>query len=488
MLSDLINDRYYKRMNPDVAIAECYSLIEEMSALGEGTFSSTAAGATKMVGKAGIGTAKGAAGFGGRVLGNMAKGMGDVANKTVLNNSVGQTLRFNYERIKTIFMEMFKKMMKMIDNLVETVFGYHKRLARLSKDIDMAIAKRNISGEGQSDGEIITPKGLNVIGLDVTQAGSRAALIQSYFKTIKDGGSVIDGIKFNDEKSEREAIEILFQRIVGEKRPFDDITPEMMGQAVDKNLDIFRRLNEDVSAKSKNSFTKGTKDIVKGFFGKGQGASVDSKQLQAAKEKIKGGEIVGTLEQTLKIIKNSADVFIDLEGVTFLKREKENLAEIERSIEKILTEKKQMSQTMSDDRAKNAEFKKTEEAGQIADNKAAAAKAQEKQASQQSVWDEKLFDSIVRAGYAEAISNKDEQPQVDRAGKPIENPNKGQVGPSSGDPMTLKALEKDHQLLTIFFTRYSKALTDTINNCGAVFESLLTAGKSALADYYKVTK
>ena len=485
MLSDLINDRYYKRMNPDVAIAECYSLIEEMSALGEGIFSSTAAGATKMVGKAGMGTAKGAVGFGGRVLGNMAKGMGDVANKTVLNNSVGQTLRFNYERIKTIFMEMFKKMMKMIDNLVETVFGYHKRLARLSKDIDMAIAKRNISGEGQSDGEIITPKGLNIIGLDVEQPGSRAALIRSYFKTIKDGGSVIDGIKFNDEKSEREAIEILLQRITGEKRPFDNIDENMMEQAVEKNLDIFRRLNEDVTTKSKNSFTKGTKDIVKGFFGKGQGASVDSKQLQAAKEKVKGDQIVGTLEQTLKTIKNSADVFVDLEGVAFLKKEKENLAEIERSIEKILTEKKQMSQTMSDDRAKNAAFKKTEEAGKLADEKAAAAKAQ--QPSQQSVWDEKLFDSIVRAGYAEDIKNED-TPQLDRSGKPIVNPNKGQVGPSSGEPMTLQALEKDHKLLTIFFTRYSKALTDTINNCGAVFEALLTAGKSALADYYKVTK
>ena len=172
-----------------------------------------------------------------------------------------------------------------------------------------------------------------------------------------------------------------------------------------------------------------------------------------------------------------------MSGVTFLKDEKKHLADIEASIEKILTEKKQQKNEIDNGEAAAKAVKNSNDQANKADQQAAAAKQVQqgqKTASQQSVWDERLFDSIVRAGYAEEVYK-------DRAGKPIVNPNVGQPG-SGGAPMTLEALEKDHKLLTIFFTRYSRALTETIQNCGSVFEALLTAGKSALADYYKVTK
>ena len=483
MLSDIINDRYYKRNNPQVAFAECYDLLDEISALGEGIFSSAATAGTKAVGKGVFGTAKAGGGFAGRVLGNMAKDTANVANNTVLNNAAGQTVKYHYERLKQIFIEMFKKMMKMIDNLVEGVFSYQKRLDRLVKDIDKAVAGRTITGENQTDSEILTTAGLGKIGLDVNVEGSRAAIIVAYFKTLKEGGSVLDGIKFHDDKTEREAIELLMERLVGEKRPFDNITEKDMEEAVDKNLNIFANLNKDVNAASKNKMTKGVKDVVKGVFGKGPGASIDSKQLQMAREKVKGDDVVSVLNDTLSTIKNSASVFVGLSGVTFLKDEKKHLADIEASIEKILTEKRQQKNEIDNGIAATKAAKNSNDQANKADQQAAAAKqAQQgqKTTSQQSVWDERLFDSIVRAGYAEEIYK-------DRAGKPITNPNVGQPG-SGGAPMTLDALEKDHKLLTIFFTRYSRALTETIQNCGSVFEALLTAGKSALADYYKVTK
>lgn len=478
MITDMINDRYYKRNNPQVAIAECYDLVEEISALSEGIFSSATAGAVKGAGKAALGAGKAGGGFAGRVFGNMAKGTANVANNTVLNNAAGQTVRYQYERVKQIFIEIFKKMMKMIDNLVQSVFSYQKRLDRLVKDIDKAISNRTITGENQNDSEVLTPKGLGAIGLDITVEGSRAALIVSYFKTLKEGGSILDGIRFHDEKTERGAIELLFERIVGEKRPFDNITEKDMEEAVIKRLDIFANLNKDISASSKNKLTKGVKDVVKGVFGKGPGASIDSKQLQMAREKVKGDDLVSTLEATLNTIRNSAAEFVKLEGVTFLKDEKKHLAEIESSLEKLLSDKKAADQTIKRGNETNEKFQKSELAGQAADDKAAAQKQQT--ASQQSVWDEKLFDSIVRAGYAEDVYN-------DRSGKPIVNPSANQPGGGSA-PMTLEAMKKDHKLLTIFFTRYSRVLTETIQNCGSVFEALLTAGKSALSEYYKVTK
>lgn len=478
MLSDIINDRYYKRNNPQVAISECYDLLEEISALGEGIFSSAATGAVKGAGKAALGAGKAGGGFAGRVFGNMAKGTSDVANKTILNNAAGQTLRYQYEKVKQIFVEMFKKMMSMIDNLVESVFSYQKRMERMVKDIDKAVASRTITGEGQSDGEYITAKGLANIGLDVNVEGSRANVIKAYFKALQDGGSVLDGIKFHDEKSERAAIELLFERIVGQKRPFDSITPQDMEEAVTKRLDIFAQLNEDVNASSKNNFTKGVKDTVKGLLGKGPGASIDSKQLQMARAKVKAAEVVGTLTESINVIRNSAAEFVRLGGVSFLKEEKKNLAEIEKSIESLLMTKRSQQNEIKQGLDAAKKFDAAQKAGQKADQQAATQKQQT--VSQQSVWDERLFDSIVRAGYAEEINKN-------RAGQTIVNPSEGQPG-SGGAPMTLQALEKDYQLLTIFFTRYSRVLTDTIQNCGSVFEALLTAGKSVLSDYYKVTK
>ena len=484
MISDLINNTYEMRNDPYLAFSENKKIIKDLEARGEGIF-------------------KAAANTVGNTVSNTASNAANKFDKKFMSNGIGAEIKFNYQRIRTIFKAIIDQIIKMISNLYNAVMGIEKKLSRNINDINTALAKRHPSGEFPDKLRIITPEGLNIIGLDVTQEGSRASIAKGYLETVTKN-SLLEGIHFGDEASEKKAIETLIERISGQKRPFDSITPEQFREDIKNNLYIFNldQLNKKLQAKSKNANTQQAKTFWKKMFGLKQGASVDSKMMQEAMSDVNGGSAAEILTNTLNIIKNTAETFVNLNAVNFMRNEDQHLKQIGNDIDKMLEKKIRESQqqqkqqqanttntnTTTNNTNTNNSNQKPASNTNTANNTATSSnnQTQPKQANAQSYFDDKLFKEIVKAGYAEGFAdnvfNNQKAGQSDGP-KQTQKPNYEQQAYPSATEM-----EKDHQLIDVFLVEYSKALNDTIQNITYLYEALLAASKTALASYYSVTR
>ena len=322
MISDTIKRRYSIRNNPSEGLAESEKIINELTqkAYGEGIVGNMVEGTARGVGKAAMWTGKKVGGFGYNVGKFAAKGTGKLVDNTVLSNSVGEEIKYKREKLKTMFKTILKQIFKMIDNLTQSLFGYEKRLQNMVKEIDQGLAKRHPNGANVPKKiKMITPEGLNTIGLDVTQEGSRASIANGYLSMVTQQ-SLLEGIHFGDEVSEKRSMEELIKRITGQSRPYDQITPEFFRQAVEDNLYLFNEMNDKVEKKSGGKWRKGAKDFVKGAFGAKQAASVDSAKIDQARRDVMGDEAITQSEAAIKIIRNSAMVFVNLHAIEFLKK------------------------------------------------------------------------------------------------------------------------------------------------------------------------
>ena len=125
MISDEIKRRYTIRNNPKEGLAESERIIKELTqkAYGEGIIGNMVEGTARGVGKAAMWTGKKVGGFGYNVAKAGAKGTGKLIDNTVLSNSVGEELKYKREKLKTMFKTILKQIMKMIDNLTQSLFG-----------------------------------------------------------------------------------------------------------------------------------------------------------------------------------------------------------------------------------------------------------------------------------------------------------------------------------------------------------------------------
>lgn len=469
MISDLIKNNYDMRKDPYIAFSENYKILESLDAYGEGILKSTQ-----------------------KVIGSVSKNVRNTAKSAAATGS------FQWERIRTVMKTIIDQIKKMLSNLWNAMMGVEQRLGRLVNDINNAIAKRHPGGKFPERMSVITPDGLNIIGLDVTKEGSRASIARGYLETVTKN-SLLEGIHFGDEASEKHAIETLVERISGQKRPFDSITPEQFKQDIRNNLYIFNldELNKKLQAKSKNANTQRSKTFWKSFLNMKQGASVDSKVLKEAMKDVEGGSAAGILSDSLNIIKNSAEVFVNLKAVDFMRKEDQHLTQIGNDIDKMLEAKikadqqqaKQQATTQNTNTTSNNNSNNNTSNQQQANNKQQnnTQNDNEQKPNAQSYFDDKLFNEIVKAGFAEAGGF---------AANVFNNQKGSSDGPANATKPnypneaypTSEEMSKDHQLIDIFLVEYSKALNDTIQNVTYLYTALLNAGKTCLAMYYKVTK
>ena len=473
MISDEIKRRYIIRNNPIEGLAESERIINELTqkVYGEGIIGNMVEGTAKGVGKAAMWTGKKVGGFGYNVSKAAAKGTGKLVDNTVLSNSIGEEIKYKREKVKTMFKTILKQIMKMVDNLIQSLFGYEKRLQNTVKEIDQGLAKRHPNGANVPKKiKMITPEGLNTIGLDVTQEGSRASIANGYLATVTQQ-SLLEGIHFGDEVSEKRSMEELIKRITGQSRPYDQITPEFFRQAVEDNLYLFNEMNEKVEKKSGGKWRKGGKDFVKGVFGAKQAASVDSARIDQARRDVMGDEAISQAEASIKIIRNSAMVFVNLHAIEFLKKEQAHLDTIGDEIDKLLDKK--MSEDQLQNRQQAYKQSSTQDTRQQSNNQ---------QASGQSYVDTYLLKAIYKAGYGE-----EQQPLNNPVGQDAPDVEPGQNYNKEQYP-TLDELSKDHELMQTFLISYSQVLNNTLQNIGRLYEALLMAGKSCMTTYYSLSK
>ena len=493
MISDFLNNRYEIRNNSFLAFSENAKILENINTYGEGIFTATAAATAKGAAKVATGTAKAA----GKAAYNAGSNAAKKFDAKMMSNSVGASIKFNYQRIRTVLKTIIDQIIKMISNLYNAVMGIEKQLSRNINDINNALAKRHPSGQFPDKIRVITPAGLNVIGLDVTQEGSRASIAKGYLETVTKN-SLLEGIHFGDEASEKKAIETLVERITGQKRPFDSITPEQFRQDIKSNLYIFNmdELNKKLQNKSKNANTQKAKTFWKKMFGMKQGASVDSKMMQEAMEDVDGNSSAQILTDSLNILKNSAETFVNLKAIEFLRNEDQHLKQIGNDIDKMLETKvreeqqqakaQQQAQQNTNNNTNNNSSQNSNTQSSTNDTNNTNNQKDNPQPNAQSYFDDKLFKDIVKAGYAEAF---------------MDNVFKNQKAGSTDGPTetakpnydkeaypTAQEMSKDHQLIDVFLVEYSNALNNTIQNITYLYEALLAASKATLASYYSVTR
>lgn len=483
MISEEIKKRYTIRNNPKEGLAESEKIIKELTqkAYGEGIISNMVEGTARGVGGVAAWTGKKVGGFGVTVAKNGVKGTGKFIDNTVLSNSFGEELKYKREKLKTMFKNILKQILKMIDNLTQSIFGYEKRLQNMVKEIDQGLAKRHPNGANVPKSiKMITPEGINTIGLDVTQEGSRASIANGYLATVTQQ-SLLEGIHFGDEVSEKRSMEELIKRITGQSRPYDQITPEFFKQAVEDNLYLFSEMNKKVEKKSFNWGTKGAKDFFKGGFGAKQAASVDSARIDQARRDVPGEEAITKAEESIKIIRNSAMVFVNLHAIEFLKKEQSHLDTIGDEIDKLLDKK------MSEDQAQNRQQAYKQSSTQDTRKPTSNNNNQQQtntgqQPSGQSYVDTSLLKAIYKAGYGEA-----QQPLNNPVGQDAPDVEPGQNYNKEQYP-TLDEMSKDHELMQTFLISYSQVLNNTLQNIGKLYESLLMVGKSCMTTYYTLSK
>lgn len=482
MISEEIKKRYTIRNNPIEGLAESERIIKELTqkAYGEGIIGNMVEGTARGVGKAAMWTGKKVGGFGYNVAKAGAKGTGKLIDNTVLSNSVGEELKYKREKLKTMFKTILKQIMKMIDNLTQSLFGYEKRLQNMVKEIDQGLAKRHPNGANVPKKiKMITPEGLNTIGLDVTQEGSRASIANGYLATVTQQ-SLLEGIHFGDEVSEKRSMEELIKRITGQSRPYDQITPEFFKQAVEDNLYLFNEMNDKVEKKSGGKWRKGGKDFFKGAFGAKQAASVDSARIDQARRDVMGDEAITQAEAAIKIIRNSAMVFVNLHAIEFLKKEQSHLDTIGDEIDKLLDKK--MSEDQSQNRQQAYKQSSTQDTRQQSSTNNSQQQSNDQQASGQSYVDTSLLKAIYKAGYGEV-----QQPLDNPVGQDAPDVEPGQNYNKEQYP-TLDEMSKDHELMQTFLISYSQVLNNTLQNIGRLYEALLMAGKSCMTTYYSLSK
>ena len=214
MISQYIDDMYDKRDNPLLAFKENYEIIENLELItsGEGIFSSTASG---------VGKAAGAVGKGGfKATVSAGKAANRWVDDNILKGPVGSTIKFQKQRLGTMFKTIIDQILRMIDNLYQAIMGMEKRLGRMNNNINQALTNRHPSGKFPDRGDkIITVSGLQKIGLDVSSAGSRASIAANYLEAVTKR-SLLEGIHFGDEVSCKKSIEDLVERITGKRRPY----------------------------------------------------------------------------------------------------------------------------------------------------------------------------------------------------------------------------------------------------------------------------
>ena len=464
--NDSLDLIFVMREDADIAFSENYKILRimneaDLNAYAEGIFSkitdaaaNAAAGAAKASGKA---TMKSAA--------NTAKWAGSKVEGAVdnhlLKGNIGQSIKLEKERLKKMFKTMVQMVIKMLNNIVQAVFGAEKRLSSVEKNIADALAKRKPSVNPPKFGNVLNVKALQDLGFDSNIEGSRGNIVVTYVSEFKNK-SLLEGVTLGDEPSVKKSIGIILSRVTGKESNYDSISPEEFGKLLKEELSVFASGNKQVNKKNM-AFGKALKDPFLQVFGK-QGASVNSSSLNPMREKVSGDQVAPICKESLELIRTQIGIYLNLKVSDYLKKEMDYVnksqKEIDSLLEKTIREEQNVQQAQQT--VNNTQQQNTQENNQQGTTEKADA---------QSYIDVKLLRELRKAGYSEAILTEEAKETNNTAN--IEDTGK---------------MRKEHAMVQTFLQAYSQSLNETLQAISQFYNALAAAGKDILSTYIKVTE
>lgn len=450
------------REDADIAFSENYKILRimneaDLNAYAEGIFSkitdaaaNAAAGAAKATGKAAM---KGAA--------NTAKWAGSKVEGAVdnhlLKGNIGQSIKLEKERLKKMFKMMVQMVIKMLNNIVQAIFGAEKRLSTVEKNIADALAKRKPSTNPPKFGNVLNIKALQDLGFDSNIEGSRGNIVVTYVSEFKNK-SLLEGVTLGDEPSVKKSIGIILSRVTGKESNYDSISPEEFGKLLKEELSVFATGNKQVNKKNM-AFGKALKDPFLQVFGK-QGASVNSSSLNPMREKVSGDQVAPICKESLELIRTQIGVYLNLKVSEYLKKEMDYENKLQKEIDSLLekTIREEQNVQQAQQTVNNAQRNNQDNNQQGSNEKADA----------QSYIDTKLLRELRKAGYSEAILTEEakETNNTEDTGK----------------------MRKEHAMVQTFLQAYSQSLNETLQAISQFYNALAAAGKDILVTYIKVTE
>ena len=452
------------REDADIAFSENYKILRimneaDLNAYAEGIFTkitdataNAAAGAAKATGKAAM---KGAA--------NTAKWAGSKVEGAVdnhlLKGNIGQSIKLEKERLKKMFKTMVQMVIKMLNNIVQAIFGAEKRLSTVEKSIADALAKRKPSLNPPKSGNVLNVKALQDLGFDSSIEGSRGNIVVTYVSEFKNK-SLLEGVTLGDEPSVKKSIGIILSRVTGKESNYDDVSPEEFGRLLKEELSVFATGNKQVNKKNM-AFGKALKDPFLKVFGK-QGASVNSSSLNPMREKVSGDQVAPICKESLELIRTQIGVYLNLKVSDYLKKEIDYVNKLQKEIDNLLekTIKEEQNIQQAQQTVNNAQ--------QNQDNNQ---QETTEKADAQSYIDATLLRELKKAGYAEAILTEEAK--------------ETNVTASTEDTGKMR---KEHAMVRIFLQAYSQSLNETLQTISQFYNALAVAGKDILTTYIKVTE
>ena len=463
--NDNLDQIFVMREDADIAFSENYKILRimndaDLNAYAEGIFSkvtdaaaNAAAGAAKASGKAAM---KGAA--------NTVKWAGSKVEGAVdnhlLKGNIGQSIKLEKERLKKMFKTMVQMIIKMLNNIVQAIFGAEKRLSTVEKSIADALAKRKPSVNSPKFGNVLNIKALQDLGFDSSIEGSRGNIVVMYVNEFKNK-SLLEGVTLGDEPSVKKSISIILSRVTGKESNYDDISPEEFGKLLKEELSVFTTGNKQVNKKNM-AFGKALKDPFLQVFGK-QGASVNSSSLNPMREKVSGDQVAPICKESLELIRTQIGVYLNLKVSEYLKKEMDYVNKLQKEIDSLLEKNIREEQNV-------------QQAQQTVNNAQQNSQDNNRQGSTetadaQSYIDAKLLRELRKAGYSEAILTEEAK----------------ETNNATNTEDTGK-MRKEHAMVQTFLQAYSQSLNETLQAISQFYNALSAAGKDILSTYIKVTE
>ena len=384
---------------------------------------------------------------------NVAAGM-NKAKDNLSGSKAGDTLKKIGGNIKDILSKIFEMIKNMFMNLLKFLTNKEKQMDNMSKAIDAAIANSKFGQELPDKFSTITAKDLTALGVTSDVEGTRCNVAIGYLQTVTQKSILEDVV--NIDIFSKEAAEKIYFNITGQHDT--NVDGNKLRDAVKKQLYVFENMEKNMSKQSKNKVTQNIKKVIPGKSA--DSLNNNAKEVAKMRKEMPGSQAKSQLEACMGILKTSVNKLLKYRAVDFLNKEGKYINTLQKAL------------------AKPSAALQQQEEQQNSDNNTNNGNNNNNQTTDSQSYLDELMKEISKAGlgsYSEGIfSSKDKS-------------NDFATG-SSGDFMNRANVNDQDNVMGVFFTEYSKAINNCIQNINQLYDNILSAGKIVLDDFKALSK
>lgn len=394
---------------------------------------------------------------------NVAAGM-NKAKDNLSGSKAGDTLKKIGGNIKDILSKIFEMIKNMFMNLLKFLTNKEKQMDNMNKAIDAAIANSKFGQELPDKFSTITAKDLTALGVTSDVEGTRCNVAIGYLQTVTRKSILEDVV--NMDIFSKEAAEKIYFNITGQHDT--NVDGNKLRDAVKKQLYVFENMEKNMSKQSKNKVTQNIKKVIPGK--NADSLNNNAKEVAKMRKEMQGSQAKSQLEACMGILKTSVNKLLKFRAVDFLTKEGKYIDTLQKALAKPSAAlQQQEEQQNSDNNADNGNNNNNSNNG-----------GNNSQTPNGQSYLDELMKEISKAGlgsYSEGIFSSSSRDKSN-----------GFATGTDDRYMNRANVNDQDNVIGVFFTEYSKAINNCIQNINQLYDNILSAGKIVLDDFKTLSK